>query len=282
MKIYRYLPLFLLLTVQSVCGMTIIKFEPAILEVDYVKHIVLDTINPQEDYCNTIMTLRIGRNTSAFFSPKKVWQDSLMHFNFDLEYQLHRKALAKGISSIGGREKERVYKNHPTGNITVTNNFSMSHWIYTELWEKPEWELTDSVAIHMGFRCQLAKSVYRGRVWFALFTDELPFSDGPWKLSGLPGLILKAWDIKGHYLFEAIGLRTENLQDVGIYNYLGFDFLRTSRDKYYEEWYKALHEDMGYKIAQSGAFGVKPESVPAPRKLPHRNFDFEEINYNHN
>lgn len=276
------LALFSLLLKIDACCINIIKFEPAIIEVDYMKRTVLDTLNSGNDYRNTVMTLRVGKNTSSFFSPQKVWQDSLMHFNFDLEYQLHREAQSKGINSLGGRERERIYKNYPAGSLTATNNFDMCHWIYTELWEKPEWILRDSIATVIGMECQLAECNYRGRTWFALFTTEIPVSDGPWKLCGLPGLILKAWDSKYHYVFEATGaIRTENLQDVGIYHYLSSDFFRTTRDKYYTDWYIALHEDLGYKIVHSGAFNFDPSSIPFPRKLPHSDFDFEETDYEH-
>lgn len=271
----------LILKIHAGC-INIIKFEPAIIEIDYTKHIVLDTLNSENDFQNTVMTLRIGKNTSSFFSPQKVWQDSLMHFNFDLEYKLHKAALAKGISSLGGRERESIYKNYPAGSVTVTNRFNMCHWVYTEAWEKPEWTLRDSTAIVIGIECQLAECNYRGRTWFALFTTDIPIGDGPWKLCGLPGLILKAWDSKGHYIFEATGaIRTEGLQDVGIYHYSASDFFRITHDQYYTDWYIALHEDLGYKIAHSGAFNLDPTSIPFPRKLPHRNFDFEESDYEH-
>ncbi len=53
---------------------------------------------------------------------------------------------------------------------------------------------------------RLATSDFRGRHWTAWFATDIPVSDEPWKLGGLPGLILKAYD-KGHqYTFTAVGL----------------------------------------------------------------------------
>jgi len=65
-----------------------------------------------------------------------------------------------------------------------------------------DWTLTADTATINGFLCQKASLNYGGRTWFAWFTDQIPISDGPYKFSGLPGLIIKVHDQKKHWVFN--------------------------------------------------------------------------------
>ena len=80
---------------------------------------------------------------------------------------------------------------------------------YEEPADAQEWEITDSDSLIIGYNCQMATCQYRGHSWNVWFASDIPVSTGPWKLSGLPGLILKASDTNGMCTFEAIGIREE-------------------------------------------------------------------------
>ncbi len=68
------------------------------------------------------------------------------------------------------------------------------------------WELLDFYKEIGGYRCQRAEGEFAGRLYEAWFTREIPVPFGPYKLWGLPGLILEASDELGLVRFEFAGL----------------------------------------------------------------------------
>jgi len=66
-----------------------------------------------------------------------------------------------------------------------------------------KWDITAESKVIAGYNCTKATSAYRGRNWIAWFSTDIALPYGPWKLHGLPGLIIEAYDATNTYLWRA-------------------------------------------------------------------------------
>ncbi|MCH7524147.1 MAG: GLPGLI family protein [Bacteroidetes bacterium] len=75
-----------------------------------------------------------------------------------------------------------------------------------------KWNLIDSTEVVLGYNCQIAKTKFRGREYFASFTSEIAIQNGPWKFHGLPGMILKVVSDENDefYKMECIEIKLHN------------------------------------------------------------------------
>ena len=84
------------------------------------------------------------------------------------------------------------------------------------------WELLNETKNITSFKCQKAQGNFRGRTYTVWFTNDIPVSMGPWKLNGLPGLILEATDSLNQFQFiaEKIELQMEviSIDTKGFFN----------------------------------------------------------------
>jgi GLPGLI family protein len=64
-----------------------------------------------------------------------------------------------------------------------------------------KWELLSDQKIINNLTCFLAKTYFRGRTYYAWYIPSIPVSFGPWKLNGLPGLIIEAYDETKQVMF---------------------------------------------------------------------------------
>lgn len=70
---------------------------------------------------------------------------------------------------------------------------------------KPDfkWTLINETKNIENFICLKAEVDFRGRKWIAWYSKDIPMSYGPWKFSGLPGLILEVYDSEKEYTILA-------------------------------------------------------------------------------
>jgi len=93
------------------------------------------------------------------------------------------------------------------------------------------------------YTCQKATGNYAGRVYEVWFTPDLPYHDGPWKLNGLPGLILEAHDANNEIVFSFKGItRNEDREAKVVSYYKNFPVVKTN-SKTYKRTMQAFAED---------------------------------------
>lgn len=200
-----------------------------------------------------IKVLQIGDSVSRFYS---VWENKIQKKRDSLRQKGYSPDQIRGM--IGGMRRSYdhsiVYKNYPsTGSITVVDNIG-KFFSYEERLLVPVWQIENEHKSILGYKCQKAISKYKGRTWIAWFTPEIPISEGPWKLYGLPGLILQADDEKNEFNFLCEGIKDKSDQN----EYYGFfekksvkttraDFLALQKVSYLEP-NKTMSKIMGVEI----------------------------------
>ncbi|HJE39010.1 MAG TPA: GLPGLI family protein [Candidatus Amulumruptor caecigallinarius] len=255
--------------------------EPAILEVHYERTEHHDSTDHNNGFFKDPVMLRVSKNKSVFCGIKKLWQDSIMRCDKATFWAMEQARVVSGkrddTQLPSGHYWSYVYKNIPEGKVTERCYFDMERWQYSEDWEKPEWEIGDSIKIVLGYECIEASANYRGRTWTAWFAPELPVQEGPWKLCGLPGLILEAHDANSDYIFEATGLLQNPNAEVGIFTYDDDrgGYSTVTRDKFFNNWWRFKHSNPAAKI--QAAFGVG--TAPTNEKTKPVMYDKEERNY---
>ncbi|MFA6334102.1 MAG: GLPGLI family protein [Bacteroidales bacterium] len=154
--------------------------------------------------------LEIGNDFSRFYSMYADKVDSIM-------YRARTDKNKKGDvlnprSWMDADEKDRYedfYMNYPLkGTLLVRTALVNTEYEYEEPIPQMEWQIAASeIKTILGYECFKATTSFRGRDYEAWFAPSIPIPLGPWKFSGLPGLILKACDTGELFSWEAIGIQ---------------------------------------------------------------------------
>lgn len=185
--------------------MTPVDYEPG-LPVDTVQYsvgydfaFVNDAAKHPYKPLHEQMTLNIGARSASFFSHARQQCDSIA-----------ADAIRRGINQykLTSQITWNMYTDYPSaGQYSYLERFGMDRFVMVDKRPEPAWTLCeDSLKTVLGYPCRKATATVLGREWTAWYTDDIPLDNGPWLLSGLPGLILQAETADSCFRFEANGL----------------------------------------------------------------------------
>ncbi|QDO93096.1 GLPGLI family protein [Formosa sediminum] len=108
-------------------------------------------------------------------------------------------------------DQTKYYVNTKDKTLHTQESVDSETYLIFETLPKISWDISfkDQDTI-LGQLCNKAVGEFRGRRYIAWFAMDIPVRYGPWKLQGLPGLILKIKDTASKVDFLAISLNLEN------------------------------------------------------------------------
>lgn len=195
--------LIILITALSVKSLKAQVLDKEKLECEYKLTWVADTTKrsiKKEDF----MILKVGDKVSEFYSYNTFRVDSAIQT--DLSKGMSAVEMLGKRASYGKKGVDyHIFKNYPSGMITVTDKVGNDNFKYDEPLSQ-KWQIQPQKEKINNYAAQKATCTFGGRQYTAWFTTEIPVATGPWKFNGLPGLILSVEDKTGDFKFELLGL----------------------------------------------------------------------------
>lgn len=94
-----------------------------------------------------------------------------------------------------------------SGEITAHAPLFGESFLINEPVTKIDWSMTGETKTVAEHECHEAIGTFRGRTYSAWFTLDIPISAGPFKFTGLPGLILEIADEDGQFSWHCKSIR---------------------------------------------------------------------------
>lgn len=195
--------------------------------------------------------LDISAEKSMFYSENRIKRDSVIQayrqsggargFNRD-----QMESLRTNISYSIEKDKKNqktLYKDR------------LGRDIYSYEEDRPlDWKILSETTKIGDYKVQKAETDFGGRKWTAWFTTDLPYQDGPYKFTGLPGLVVKAEDSEGDYSFDL--MKNYKISDFPEMTTFG-NIIKVKRSDYLKQQEKFKSDPMSFVNSQRGG-GISP------------------------
>ena len=161
------------------------------------------------------------------------------------------KSYYPGSAKLKGRMKDywseyqysQIYvRDRQLTDWAVMPSADFNQYRYTEPWPSMQWTLGTEKQTICGYQCQKATCHWRGRDYEAWFTSAIPLKSGPWKFGGLPGLIMKIYDTKHLYTWEAVSVENGSFPILQLEERFFKDSNRKKVLKMQRDWNVKFHE----------------------------------------
>lgn len=145
------------------------------------------------------MNLDTDGKKSYFYNAAKYERDSTYAITKSYKDLLLAKSYDQNLSYIVEKDYSKklinFYDKFKTVNLLVADN------------ETPKWKIEKEFLKINNINCQKATADFKGRTWEAWFSKDYPVNDGPYKFSGLPGLVVSLKDSENDHVFNLVQIK---------------------------------------------------------------------------
>lgn len=144
-----------------------------------------------------VMILDVTDKKSLYRDYLTVSQDSVLKIEVE---KMQKAGVFKDLSKSFQMPKfaYKITKEYPSMKVNFSERMLNSVFGYNEE-PKFNWKISNDKQKIGEYEAQKATTEFGGRKWTAWFTESIPFPDGPYKFSGLPGLIVKIEDAEKNF-----------------------------------------------------------------------------------
>ncbi|MCY0975979.1 GLPGLI family protein [Chryseobacterium wangxinyae] len=195
--------------------------------------------------------LDISAEKSMFYSENRIKRDSVMQAN-------RQSGGARGFNrdqmeSLRSNINYSIEKDKKNQKTVYKDRLGRDQYSYEE--DRPlNWKILSETTKIGEYKVQKAETEFAGRKWTAWFTTDLPYQDGPYKFSGLPGLVVKAEDADGDYSFDL--MKNYKISDFPEMSTFG-NVVKVKRTDYVKQQEKFKTDPMSFMNSQRGG-GISP------------------------
>lgn len=183
------------------------KSEPVVGRAFYDFFHIEDTTQRDKPHREN-MALILSKSASMYLSKSAVAQQESIEKQIKEQMEASNGTrITLNASGSGKVTRSEIFYFGKENKMYYTERL-LSTYLIQEPDFKIDWNITEDTMTIEGMLCTKATGRFRGRNWIAWFAPELPFESGPWKLHGLPGLIVDAHDDKNEVKFSFAGFET--------------------------------------------------------------------------
>lgn len=131
----------------------------------------------------------------------------------------HHASLQDNTIDLRNDSMFSVYKDHESSSLIFEfSDLNQKSHYYADTLFPMHWVTSETQKMIGGIPCFKAVTRFKGRGYTAWYAPTITINDGPWKLGGLPGLILEAYDDEDNWRMEFISKTDDHAFDVDFFD----------------------------------------------------------------